>query len=144
MGTLMTKIRTNLEGFVESGAWDFLLLNDEFHNPGNDDDELEDNVPDEDKYEPESEDYSSDDYSDESEEDDEDFDDEYSDDDGGGYEDASEEEEGLDWDEMDRRAAAHDRKANQRDGAQSSTNGKRSRGSNQSYGNSPQQKRRRY
>merc|ERR1712032_1353282 len=113
--------------------------NDEFHNPGNDDDELEGNVPDEDKYEPESEDdYSSDDYSDEeSDDDDDDYDDT---DDDGGYEE-SEEEEGLDWDEMERQAIAHDRKANQRDGAQ---NGKRRRGSNQSYGNSPQQKRRRY
>merc|ERR1712129_192466 len=103
-------------------------------------DELEDNVPDEDKYEPESEDdYSSDDYSDEeSDEDDDDYDDT---DDDGGYEDASEEEVGLDWDEMERQAIVHDRKANQRDGAQ---NGKRRRGSNQSYGNSPQQKRRRY
>merc|ERR1712130_836910 len=113
--TLMSKIRTNLEGFVESGAWDFLLENDEFHNPnaGNmDDDELEDNVPVEDQYNPE-EDEDDDDYSDYSDDDDDDEDD-YDDD--IGYDDDDESvEEGLDWDEMDRRAAAEDKKANNRE-----------------------------
>merc|ERR1711933_479366 len=118
--TLMNKIRTNLQGFVESGAWDFLLANDEFHNPnaGDDDDELEDNVPLEDQYNPEDDedddDYS--DYSDEDDDDDDDYDDyDETDEDENGYDDASEEEEGLDWDELDKKAAAEDRRANQRD-----------------------------
>merc|ERR1711933_2343 len=86
--TLMNKIRTNLEGFVESGAWDFLLENDEFHNPNAEDDdmELEDNVPVEDQYNPRDDDDEEDDYDDY---------DETDEDDDGGYDDESE-EEGLD------------------------------------------------
>merc|ERR1712048_821129 len=103
--TLMNKIRTNLGGFVEAGAWNFLLENDEFHNPnaGDDDAELEDNVPLEDQYNPEDDEDDYDDY-DETDEDE------------NGYDDASEEEEeGLDWDELDKKAAAEDRRANQRE-----------------------------
>lgn len=110
--TLMGKIRTNLAGFVDSGGWDFLLEQDE--NRMVQDDEEVDQLPSEDEYVPESDDdYGSDDYSDE--DDDEDYDDEmYSDEDDEDFEE-EEEEEGLDWDELDRRAALEDKKSSQRE-----------------------------
>merc|ERR1712048_236779 len=81
--TLMTKVRGNLEQFVESGGWDFLCENDVMNpNTGNDDDELEDDVPQEDQYEPESDDYSDDYSSDDEDEDDYDDEDDYTDSDG--------------------------------------------------------------
>merc|ERR1712154_271008 len=82
--TLMSKIRTNLEGFVESGAWDFLLETDENHQVSdNDDDNTNNRIPSEDEYVPSDDDYESDDYSDDDDDDDDDDyeSDEYSDDD---------------------------------------------------------------
>jgi len=110
---LMAKVRSNLSGFVQSGGWDFLLEQDENRVP--DDDEAPDpnRPPSEDEYVPSEED---DDYSDYSDESDDDYesDDMYSDEDEGAFQE-EEEEEGLDWDELDKRAAAEDRKASRRE-----------------------------
>merc|ERR1712130_9786 len=100
--TLMSKIRTNLNGFVESGGWDFLLEHDE--NAHNEEGEMIDDVPEEDQYVPDDDEYDEE-YSDYSDDEDNDY---VSDED-------DEEDEGLDWDELDRRAAAHDNKANRKE-----------------------------
>lgn len=136
----MGKVRSNLNGFVESGGWDFLLEQDENRVPS-DNEQLDPNrPPSEDEYVPsDSEDYGSDDYSDDDDDDDFESDEMYSDEDEGGFDDGEEEEEGLgtvslsfgdwflfntplncvfcgiDWDELDRRAAIEDRKSSRRE-----------------------------
>jgi len=110
---LMAKVRSNLNGFVESGGWDFLLEQDENRVPS-DDEPLDPNrPPSADEYVPSEEE---DDYSDYSDESDEDYesDEMYSDEDEGAFEE-EQDEEALDWDELDKRAAAEDRKSARRE-----------------------------
>eukprot|EP00484_Ammonia_sp_Unknown_P023047 CAMPEP_0197039880 /NCGR_PEP_ID=MMETSP1384-20130603/16638_1 /TAXON_ID=29189 /ORGANISM="Ammonia sp." /LENGTH=1132 /DNA_ID=CAMNT_0042470547 /DNA_START=51 /DNA_END=3449 /DNA_ORIENTATION=- len=125
--TLMGKIRTNLEGFINSGGWDFLLQQDDGYtnnhnrsspNGDDDDDVAMKGPPSEDEYVPDDSDaYSDEDFSDDDDDDDYESD-EYSDEDddlNAAYEDDDDDEEGLDWDELDRRAALEDKKAAQRE-----------------------------
>ena len=145
--TLIHKIRHNIQGFVDSGGWDFLLENDETYQSSNNnnnnnndnDDDDQPRIPSEDEYVPEDDDddYYSDDYSDD-EDDDDDYesDDFYSDDDdhhnrNHNNDDDDEDEEGLDWDELDRRAALEDKKAARREA--DDTRRQRLSSRNQSY-----------
>jgi len=116
---LMAKVRSNLAGFVESGGWDFLLEQDEDRVPSDDGRRDPNRPPSEDEYVPsDEEDYGSDDYSDDEDDDDYESDEMYSDEEDGGFDD-EEEEEGLDWDELDRRAALEDKKTSRRENEES-------------------------
>eukprot|EP01084_Bolivina_argentea_P152345 265772_1 len=122
--TLMSKIRSNLSGFVASGGWDFLLPPPSDDGAAADDDDpskpripdVDEYVPDDDAEDEYSSDYSDDDDDEDDQTDDDDFDESDSAAGGGGGDYGDEEDDpGLDWEELDRRAAVHDKKAAQKE-----------------------------
>eukprot|EP01083_Nonionella_stella_P237916 834187_1 len=159
--SLMSKIRSNLEGFVSSGGWDFLLSPEDESNDSNTNNSNK--PPSEDDYVPsEPDDYSSDDYSDDDDDDDDyddDYETDYSDEDNNNNnnnghgsrrrssQSNSNNDTGLDWDELDRRALEHDRRANKKEFEEDRKDKLQRRNNiyknNNAYGNH-QNKRRRY
>lgn len=103
---VMERIRSDLGGFIKSGGWDFLREQPPVESDNEDGDAAgDDYAPEEDAWQEDeaSDDYDEDDqddYADEEEKENSEFEDE----------DEEEEEEILDWDELEKRAAASDRK----------------------------------